>query len=147
MPPLARPKADDSPSLVDQMAEDAVEVPTEYPPGVPELKTMLAIQPRSRRAAFKRKYAEVAEYMATVRDLEKNTKKIKNDDERHVSELRLWAEVDELYQRIIDALRIAAVDETKFDVWADAVSDEDLQATFAVYQQRTQPGEAPSSTS
>jgi hypothetical protein len=146
MPPPARPKDDDA-SLVDQMAEDAVEVPTEYPPGVPELKTMLAIQPRSRRAAFKRKYAEVAEYMSTVRELEKNTKKIKSDDERQVAELRLWAEVDELYQRIIDALRIAAVDEAKFDAWADEVSDEDLQATFAVYQQRTQPGEAPSSTS
>lgn len=146
MPPPARRKDDDA-SLVDQMAEDAVEVPTEYPPGVPELKTMLAIQPRSRRAAFKRKYAEVAEYMSTVRELEKNTKKIKSDDERQVAELRLWAEVDELYQRIIDALRIAAMDEAKFDAWADEVSDEDLQATFAVYQQRTQPGEAPSSTS
>ena len=145
MPPPVR-KDEDTQSLVDQMAEDAVEVPTEYPPGVPELKTMLAIQPRSRRAAFKRKYAEVAEFMATVRDLEKSTKKIKNADERQVAELRLWAEVDELYQRIVDALRIAAVDETKFDAWADEVQDEDLQTTFAVYQQRTQPGEAPSST-
>jgi hypothetical protein len=133
-------------SVVDQMADDAA-APTEYPPGVPELKTMLAIQPRSRRAAFKRKYAEVAGYMTKARELEAAIKKIKNADERQVAQLNLWAEIDELNQLIVDALKIAAVDEAKFDAWADTVSDQDLSTTFAVYQQRAQPGEAPSSTS
>jgi len=137
----------DEPSLVDQLA-DEVKTKTAFPPGAPELKVMLAIQPRSRRAAFKRRYAEVAEASTGVRKLESETNKIKDTDERKpAAQLRLWAEADDLYQHIIDMLRIAAVDEEKFDVWADEVSDEDLNATFAAYQERAQPGEAPSSTS
>jgi hypothetical protein len=61
--------------------------------------------------------------------------------------MRLWARMDEMYEIVEKALRLVAVDVEKFDVWAETVSDEDLQATWAVYQQKAQPGEASSSAS
>jgi hypothetical protein len=132
------------PSVVDQLAEDAV--PTEYPAGVPALKSMLAIKPFSRRAAFKRKYAEVAEMSAKVKKAQADAAKLKGDA-KYTAEIRLWAEMDELYQVVSDLLRMAALDEAVFDVWFETVEESDLMTTFNVYQQRTQPGEASSSTS
>jgi hypothetical protein len=141
----------DEPSLVDQMAEDAeaVAAPTEFPKGAPELKPLLAIRPRSRRAEFKRRYAEVAEMNGEVKTLQREVAKLKQgSDARYAAELRLWAQMDDLYDKVDGALRLAAVDEAAYTAWSDGLEDDtDLMTTFSVYQQRTQPGEASSSTS
>jgi hypothetical protein len=53
------------------------------------------------------------------------------------------------YEQVVlieDYLRIVAADEDKFQAWALEVSDADLLRTFRVYQRKTQPGEAESST-
>lgn len=135
----------DEVSVVDQLADDAV--PTEYPAGVPALKPLLAIRPRSKRAAFKRKYAEVAEASAKVKKMQADAAKLKAGDAKYAAELRLWAEMDDLYQVVDELLRTSAVDEAAYSAWSDEVEDADLMTTFSVYQQRTQPGEASSSTS
>lgn len=108
--------------------------PIEYPPGAPDLGPMPALQPRSRRAEFKRKYIVVAEHMLNVRDLEAKAERIKGENARQVALMGMWAETDDLVQAVLDMLRIAAVDEAKFDSWAETASDEDVFATFAAYQ-------------
>jgi len=145
------PSSKDEPSLVDQLSEDAdaITAPTEFPKGAPELKPLLAIRPRSKRAEFKRRYAEVAEMNGEVKALQREVAKLKQgSDARYAAELRLWAQMDDLYDKVDGALRLAAVDEAAYTAWSDGLEDDtDLMNTFAVYQQRTQPGEAPSSTS
>jgi hypothetical protein len=138
-------------SVVDLLGEDAeqVEAPTEYPPGAPEFKVMLAVRPRTKRAEFKRLLAEITERSGTAREQQKLLAKLKgaSDDERGAALFRLSASLDEVLEVVESALRLVAVDVEKFDVWAAEVEDEDLQTTWAVYQTRSQPGEAPSSTS
>lgn len=157
MPPAPRSslsktpgKVDSQVSVVDQMAEDAeaVTTPPEFPPGAPELKPLLAIRPRSRRAEFKRRYAEIAEQKPLIEAAQKESAKLKQgSDERYAAELRLWAQMDDFYEKVDGALRLAAIDEDAYTKWSDEVGDEDLAQTFSAYQARTQPGEAPSSTS
>lgn len=142
---------DEQPSVVDALADDAeaVEIPTEYPAGVPALKPMLAIRPRSKRAEFKRRFAEVAEMRGLVEKSRAEAVKLKEgSDERYAAELRMWAQMDDLYDKVNAALRIASADQDEYDTWSDALEDDnDLMTTFTVYQSRTQPGEASSSTS
>jgi|SRR5688500_2014631 len=142
---------DEKPSLVDEMAEDAgqIDQPTEYPKGAPALKPMLAIRPFSRRAAFKRHYAEVAEVKAELDKLEAALKNHKTgSNEHYAAQLRMWAAMDDVFEKVNAALRLAAVDPEAYDQWSDGLQDDnDLMITFNVYQQRTQPGEASSSTS
>jgi hypothetical protein len=136
-------------SVVDQMADDveSVEVPTEYPPGVPEFKVYFALKPRSRRAEFKRHLAELTELNPTLRAEQAAIAKMKGEGEKGAASMRLWARMDEMYEIVEKALRLVAVDVEKFDAWAEDVSDEDLQTTWAVYQTKAQPGEALSSAS
>ena len=146
------PKAvpnDDEPSIVEQMADDAAPPPTDYPPGAPEFKVLLAVRPRSRRAEFKRLLAQISEKSGAVRAEQAAMSKIKDDGAKEAAGLRMWASMDELYELIENALRMVAVDVEKFDAWAadDSTNDEILQTTWVAYQQRTQPGEASSSTS
>lgn len=144
--PRATPKPEpkpDEPSVVDQLAEDAA--PPEYPPGVPEFLTPLAVKPRSRRAEFKRRYAVVVErYEAIV----KYRAIVEAKENPPMSEqLRISAELDEVGQAIDDMLRFVAVDPDAYEAWSAEVEDNDLHTTFNVYQKRAQPGEASSSTS
>jgi hypothetical protein len=146
MPPT---KKIDDVSVIDQMAEDvdSVEVPKEYPPGAPEFKVYLALRPRTKRGEFKRLLAELTEMNPTLRAEQDAISKLKDQSRREAASMRLWARMDEMYEIVEKALRLVAVDVEKFDVWAETVSDEDLQATWAVYQQKAQPGEASSSAS
>lgn len=148
MPPRATKAVSDDVSVVDQMADDAAP-PTEYPPGTPALKPLLAIRPRSRRAEFKRRYAEVAEMKGETEKLQAQAEKLKQgSDARYATELRMWAAMDDIYDKVNAALRLAAVDIEAYDAWSDALEDDtDLMTAFNVYQSRTQPGEASSSTS
>lgn len=137
-------KQDEEPSVVDEMAEEAT-TPPEYPAGAPEFKALLTVR-RGRRAEFKRLVAQVAEKGPRLR-AEQETMKDLPDGEREAAGFRLWADLDELNEVVEQALRLVAVDPEAFDAWAAEVSDEDLQATWAAYQSRTQPGEASSSAS
>lgn len=151
MPPRARTvkpakPAEPEVSIVDQLADDAatVEIPTEYPKGAPALKHMLAIRPFSRRAAFKRHYAEVAESKGEMTKLQVELAKLETGTDAHyAAQLRVWAAMDDVFEKVNNALRLAAVDQEAYDRWSDALTDDnDLMTTFNVYQQRTQPGEA-----
>ena len=137
MPPVKKQQ----PSVIDQLAEDAL--PTEYPEGAPELLPYLQLRPRSRRAQFKRKYAEV---IAFQEELQKKHKGI-TPESPVADQMRLSADVDELYERIDELMELAAVDPGAYRKWADEVADEMLLQTFQVYAQRSQPGEASSSAS
>jgi hypothetical protein len=149
MPPRTRNtavKKTDAISVVDQIADDAdaVAQPTEYPDGAPALKPMLAIRPFSRRAEFKRRYAEVAEQKSELDRLQVEAAKHKQGSEEHyAAQLRMWAAMDDIFEKVNNALRMAAVDVEAYDRWSDNLTDDnDLMTTFNVYQQRTQPGEA-----
>lgn len=146
MPPA---KKLDNVSVLDQMADDveSVEVPKEYPPGVPEFKVYLALRPRSKRGDFKRLLAELTEMNPVLRAEQAAIAKLKGQAEKEAASMRLWARMDEMYEVVEKALRLVAVDVEKFDAWAEDVSDEDLQTTWAVYQSKAQPGEALSSAS
>ena len=134
-------KKPEQPSVLDQMADDAA--PDEYPAGAPGLQPYLQIRPRSRRAQFKRKYADVAQLQETA-SAELKAKKITDKSPVH-EQLRLDATLDDLYQLIDELMEMAAVDPQAYRKWADEVDDQTLMATFTVYQKRSQPGEASSS--
>jgi hypothetical protein len=136
-------------SVIDQMIEDveATEAPQEYPVGAPEFKVLLALRPRGRRAEFKRLLADIAEKSGQARDGQVTLKRVKDERRKERELFLLSAYIDEALELIDKALRLVAVDEAKYDAWSAEASDEDLQTTWAVYQNRTQPGEASSSTS
>ena len=144
-------EAVDEPTVLEQLAEDAEQIdqPTEYPKGAPALKPMLAIRPFSKRAQFKRYYAEVAEFKAELDKMQAEVKKHKaGSNEHYAAQILMWAAMDEVFERVNAALRLAAVDPEAYDRWSDNLQDDnDLMTTFNVYQQRTQPGEASSSAS
>jgi hypothetical protein len=138
--------SDDIPSVVEQMAEDATpSTPVAYPPGAPEFKVLLAVR-RPQRSEFKLKLADVIGARASAMELRAQSEKAKGDRKQEL-QMRVWAALDVMYGHIEEALRLVAVDRAKYDTWAESVPDEDLAATFAAYQDRTQPGEASSSAS
>jgi|SRR5690606_33563791 len=139
--PDVKRKAADKPSVVDQLAEDAV--PPEYPEGVPELQSWLQIRPRSRRAEFKRRYAEVIEFQKLVSERHKGV----TDKSPLPDQMRMAADMDDLCERIDRTLEIAAADLKAYRAWSDEVDDNTLIKTFNVFSVRSQPGEASSSAS
>lgn len=142
MPPTKKPAA--QPSMVDQLAEDAI--PDEYPAGSPELLPYLQIRPRSRRAAFKRKYAELAELQESAQLVQKAAK-VDDADGDVADKLRLWADLDDIYQLMEELLEMAALDSAAYQKWLLEADDQALATVFQVYVKRSQPGEASSSAS
>jgi hypothetical protein len=147
------PDADDAVenSLVDALREDAGLL-TEYPAGTPELTPFMELKPRSRRARFKRKFAECTALEDTVKDVQARAKKIaaakKPTPELGALRLRLSADVDDLFGLMDEVLELAAVDPTAWRKWSDNLDDEnDLARVFQLYMQRSQPGEASGSSS
>jgi hypothetical protein len=140
-------------SVIDQMAADAA--PAEYPEGTPELRPWLQIRPRSRRAQFKRKYAEFSKVRDDVRRFQESGLFNAPEDgaeetpERTAEKLRMWADMDDYYQLMDELLELAALDPVAYRSWSDAptLTDETLSQAFTVYMMRTQPGEASSSAS
>lgn len=139
----------DEPTLIDALAAEAAPEPAEYPAGAPLLKPYLQIRPRSRRAEFKRQYAKFATMQDTVGALSKAanaTDAPKLPEAQQAAEnMLLWADADDLYQKMDDLMRLAAVDEVEYTAWSDDADDKDLIATFQVYMRVSQPGEASSS--
>lgn len=138
-------------SLIDALAEDAGAL-TEYPPGTPELTPYLELKPRSRRARFKRKFAECTALEDTVKDVQRRAKKLaanqKNTPELASLRMQLSADVDDLFGLMDEVLANAAADETAWRKWSDNLTDDnDLARVFQLYLQRSQPGEASSSAS
>jgi hypothetical protein len=136
-------KKPDQPSVVDELADDAT--PAEYPEGAPLLKPYLDIRPRSKRAEFKRKYAEFAGVQA---DMQKITAsgvlgdEESTDQNRAAEQMRVWADMDDYYQLMDDLMAMAAVEPDAYREWSDRVDDAELVAVFQVYAKRSQPGEA-----
>lgn len=155
MPPRTRstvsktPGKTDEPTPLDVMADDAAAQPVDYPPGAPAFKSLIAIRPFSRRAAFKRLYAEVAEKKGELDKMQADAAGHEEGTDTHyAAQLRVWAAMDEVFEKVNGALRLAAVDQDAYDAWSDTITDDnDLMTTFNAFQQRTQPGEASSSPS
>lgn len=147
-PKSAAPK-EEPPSIVDQMGEDAeqIEIPTEFPPGAPEFKVLLAVRPRGRRGEFKRLLAEISDKSDIARDAQAKMAALEDEDAKRNAMFHASAALDDVLEIVEKALRLVAVDTAEFDEWAAEVSDEDLQTTWTVYQTRRQPGEASSSAS
>lgn len=145
-------KDPDEPTVIDEMAAEAVPEPVEYPAGTPLLKPYVQIRPRSKRALFKRQYAQFTNMQDTVSALSKAARDAGSDDAvklpdvaQAAENMRLWADADDLYQQMDDLMRLAAVDDTEYTVWSDQVDDKDLIRAFQAYMQESQPGEASSS--
>lgn len=130
------------PSVIDALAEDAV--PEDYPEGAPLLLPHLQIRPRSRRAEFKRKFAELNKVQLKLQEIRQSGAL---DSEDPADNLRLGADLDDMYQQMDDLLRLAAVNPDHYGEWSDAVDDSGLVGVFNVYMRRTQPGEASGSAS
>jgi hypothetical protein len=138
-------------TLIDALHEDAGAL-EEYPAGCPELTPYLKLRPRSRRSQFKRQLAEVTKLEDMVRDLNKRVKAIrttkKPTPEGAAIQLRLMADVDDMYQEMDTLLSIAAVDAEAWREWSDNLADDnDLARVFQLYMKRSQTGEASSSAS
>jgi hypothetical protein len=139
-------------STLDQMADDAN--PPEYPQGCPELVPIIAIRPRSRRAEFKRRYAdiiglqgELSTLRAQLGDFDPKDDSVADNPEKAAALYRLWAQSDVQYEIISDLLVYAAVDPAAMRDWVDEADDDALASAFNAYQRRSQPGEVSSSAS
>lgn len=130
------------PSAVDELADDAT--PEEYPEGAPILRPYLQIRPRSKRAEFKRKYAEFSGVQGQMQKV-KASGVLEADDgtdpERGAEQLRVWADMDDFYQMMDDLMALAAVNPDAYREWSDQADDAALVAVFQVYAKRSQPGE------
>lgn len=133
----------EEPSVLDALVDDAA-APTDYPEGAPLLQPYLQIRPRSKRAEFKRKFADLGKIQDKVKEVRKSGLLTSEDPS---DQLRLSAELDDMYEQMLELLEMAAVSPAAFREWAEAVDDGDLIAVFNVYMRRTQPGEASSSAS
>lgn len=128
-------------SAIDDLADDAV--PPVYPEGAPLLRQYLQIRPRSKRAEFKRKFADFTAMQAKVDEIKKSGALA--DDADQGDRLRAWADLDDMYQQMDDLMALAAVDPDAYREWSDEVADDDLVNVFNVFMKATQPGEASSS--
>lgn len=141
----------EQPSVVDALADDTN--PPEMPEGAPELVPYLQIRPRSRRAEFKRKYAQFAgaeKNLNALRDrlgLKPDQEGVLDEDVDPEERLKAWADMDDYIQLMDELMEFAAVDPPAYRKWADEADDETLMGVFTVYCARSQPGEASSSTS
>lgn len=130
---------------LDAIADDA-ELP-EYPEGAPLLQSYLKIRPRSKRAEFKRKFADVSEMQKEI-DAIKASGALNEAGDNQAAKLRAWAQLDDMYQQIDELLEMAAVNPAAYREWSDTTEDDtQLVAVFNAYMKRTQPGEASSSAS
>lgn len=130
-------------SMIDDLADDAV--PAEYPEGAPLLRPYLQIRPRSRRAEFKRRFADFTTVQAKVDEIRQSGALA--DDAEQGDRLRAWADLDDMYQQMDELMELAAVNPEAYREWSDEVNDDDLVRVFNVFMQATQPGEASSSAS
>lgn len=128
-------------STIDELAEDAA--PPEYPDGAPLLRPYLQIRPRSRRAEFKRKFADFTALKDKVDEIKASG--VLGEHAEQADRLRAWADLDDMYQQMDELMALAAVNPVAYQEWSDEVDDDVLVTVFNVFMQRTQPGEASSS--
>lgn len=128
---------------IDELAADAV--PTEYPEGAPLLRPYLQIRPRSKRAGFKRKFAEFSKVQEQVDRIKESG--VLSDTGDQAGRLNAWADMDDMYQQMDELLEMAAIEPEAYREWSDAADDAALGQVFSVYMKRTQPGEASGSAS
>jgi hypothetical protein len=137
-------------SVVDQMADDAN--PPEYPEGAPALIEYRYLYPRSKRGEFKRKLATFQESQTKLNAAKEAGlfEQIEQDDltaEQQQARIMLAADADDMFALMDDLMRMCAANPDGYDAWARSVDDAGLAKVFEVFMQRSQPGEASSSTS
>lgn len=129
-------------------AVDDEAIPPEYPPGAPVLMTIAQIRPRSKRAEFKRKLADFTGLQEAAEKMQAGASATKPDGKAdQPTQIRTWADMDDLYQLMVELMELAAVNPEHCLEWTDAADDQELLAVFQVFMRKAQPGEAPSSTS
>lgn len=127
------------PTIIDALNEDAA--PREYPKDAPGLWPYLKLPFRD-RAKFFSVYRVLQAKQSDLLAAEKKRKRGKLSD----AQMLATAEgLYDLYSHMDDLMRIAAVDKDAYDEWVRDHTDEEFAELFAVYVERSQPGEASSS--
>lgn len=126
----------DEPTVIDSMAADAA--PREYPKDAPGLWPYLKL-PFRQRAKFFAVYRELNVMQADMVAAEKKRRRGKQNDTQMLEQAE---KLYELYALMDDMLRICAVNEDVYEAWVQTHSDEEFGDLFAVYVERSQPGEA-----
>ena len=140
-------------SVLDDIADEAVGVPDEYPPGTPEFKPFLRLRPLSLRAQFKRKFAEFTKMQEPVTEAREaglltDDENTEVSSERMAKKLEIWAHVDDMFAAMDDLMRMAAIDTAAYDAWSEELEDDEVRAlVFNIYMKKSQLGEASSSAS
>lgn len=135
---------DAEPDKVEQLAQDVADEDLEYPEGAPEFTPVLKLPRRRRKDA----YDAIGKVAALRRELQGDKPEDDSGDSDEAAKIDP-ADYGKHYEQVVlieDYLRIVAADEDVFQAWTLEVSDADLLKTFRVYQRKTQPGEAESST-
>lgn len=127
------------PTIIDALHEDAA--PKEYPKGAPTLWPYLKLPFRD-RAKFFSVYRVLQVKQSDLLAAEKKRKRGKLTDAQM---LEAAEGIYDLYAMMDDLLRIAAVDKDAYDEWVRDHTDDEFANLFAVYVERSQPGEASSS--
>lgn len=127
------------PTIIDALNEDAN--PKEYPKDAPALWPYLKLPFRD-RAKFFSVYRVLQAKQSDLLAAERKRKRGKITDAQM---LEAAEGVYDLYAMMDDLMRIAAVDKDAYDEWVREHNDDDFGHLFAVYVERSQPGEASSS--
>jgi hypothetical protein len=147
--PIEKAPEEEIPSTSEQLAEEVVAEIEDYPPGTPEFRRVLQLRRRDRATYYRA--ADAANLVIRQR-----AKKPKGDDSDITTEidgesvkinLGDFADYNDLLAMIEDVLAVVAVDKDAFEAWVTEVGDTDLIAVFNLYQRKSQPGEAESSSS
>lgn len=135
-------ETDLGPTATDAMSADAA--PREFPADAPPLIPYLRL-PFRKRAKFFKGFGELQEMQEKLSALDKKRKRAKNPGQDVLIEQASL--LYELYGSMDDLMRIAAVDQEKYEEWVENHSDDQFQDLFSIYVERSQPGEASSSAS
>lgn len=127
------------PTIIDALNEDAA--PREYPKDAPSLWPYLKLPFRDRTKFFSI-YRLLQAKQSELLALEKRRKRGKMTDAQMLESAEgLYS----LYALMDDLMRVAAIDEDAYDEWVREHDDEQFANLFAIYVERSQPGEASSS--
>lgn len=132
VPPGTAEAAKPKPTAADALAEDAA--PPPWPDGAPELTAFLKL-PFRQRGQFMAQMGPLQERIAALPS--KGTK----------AGLAEAAVMFDTLADIDDLLRLVAADESTYTAWVAEAGDAEFMDLFSAYFARSQPGEAPSSSS
>lgn len=132
----------DEPTTVDALQADAA--PREFPKGSPELIGYMRL-PFRKRARFFKMFSELQAQQTELEKLDKKRKRVKNPSQEMMMEQATG--LYELYGAMDELLEMASADPEKYRDWVESNDDDSFQELFSIYIERSQPGEASSSSS